>query len=92
MTFIIIRCIIIKDFSDPKRRFVLESNSAENKNYDYANHLLCLALDVGENMLRCGGEVGRVENTIERICKAYGAEHIEVFSVISLISAAIRMP
>ena len=59
---------------------------------DYANYLLCLALDVGENMLKCGGEVGRVEDTIERICRAYGAEHVEVFSVISFINAAIRMP
>ena len=81
-----------KGFNQPQRRVILENASVETKNYDYANHLLCLALDVGENMLRCGGEVGRVENTIERICTAYGAEHVEAFSVISLISAAIRMP
>lgn len=58
----------------------------------YAEYLLCLALDVGEGMLKNGGEISRVEDTIERICKAYGAAHIEVFSIISFISAAIRMP
>lgn len=55
-------------------------------------YLLCLALDVGEGMLKNGAEVSRVEDTIERICKAYGAVHVEVFSIISFIHAAVRMP
>ena len=56
-----------------------------------ADHLLCLALDVGEGMLRNGGEISRVEDTIERICYAYGAAHVEVFTIISVIHAAIRL-
>ena len=59
---------------------------------DFTEYLLCLALDVGEGMLKNGGEVGRVEDTIERICKAYGAQHVEVFTIVSMINAAIRMP
>jgi uncharacterized membrane protein YjjP (DUF1212 family) len=59
---------------------------------DFTEYLLCLALDVGEGMLKNGAEVGRVEDTIERICKAYGAVHVEVFTIISVINAAIRMP
>ena len=43
-------------------------------------------------MLKNGGDVNRVEDTIERICRAYGAEHVEVFTIISVINAAIRMP
>ena len=58
----------------------------------FADYLLCLALDVGEGMLRNGGEIRRVEDTIERICHAYGAVHVEVFTIISVINAAIRMP
>ena len=57
----------------------------------YADRLLCTALDIGEGMLRSGGEISRVENTIERICFAYGAEHVEVFGITSVIIAAIRM-
>lgn len=57
----------------------------------YANHLLCLALDIGEGMLKCGAEVHRVENVIERICYAYGAAHVEVFAITSLIVASVRM-
>ena len=59
---------------------------------DFAAYLLCLALDVGEGMLKNGGDVNRVEDTIERICRAYGAEHVEVFTIISVINAAVRMP
>ncbi len=57
----------------------------------YADDLLRLALDVGEGMLKNGGEVSRVEDTIERICRAYGAVHVEVFTIISLIHASVRM-
>ncbi len=63
----------------------------DDKNRSYADKILCLALDIGENILLCGGEINRVENTIERICKAYDAEHIEVFTINSLIVAAIRL-
>ena len=59
---------------------------------DFTEYLLCLALDVGEGMLKNGGEIARVEDTIERICRAYGAVHVEVFTIISMINAAIRMP
>ena len=57
----------------------------------YADDLLRLALDVGEGMLKNGGEISRVEDTIERICRAYGAVHVEVFTIISVIHASVRM-
>lgn len=57
----------------------------------YANRLLCLALDIGEGMLKCAAEVHRVEDAVERICYAYGAEHVEVFAITSLIVASVRM-
>lgn len=54
--------------------------------------LLRRALDVGEAMLKCGAEIRRVEETVTRICRAYGAVHVEVFTIITLINAAVRMP
>ncbi len=57
----------------------------------YTNHVLCLALDIGEGLLKSGAEVHRVENTIERVCRAYGAVHVEVFAISSLIMASVRM-
>ncbi len=57
----------------------------------YANYLLCLSLDVGEELLKSGAEVNRVEDTIDRICRAYGAVHVEVFVIHSLIMASVRL-
>jgi len=57
----------------------------------YANYLLCLSLDVGEELLKSGAEVNRVEDTIYRICHAYGAVHVEVFAINSLIMASVRL-
>ena len=49
-------------------------------------------MDVGEGLLKSGAEIRRVELAIERICNAYGAAHVEVFSIHSLIIASLRMP
>lgn len=70
----------------------MENKIREIYKDDFTEYLLCLALDVGEGMLKNGAEVARVEDTIERICHAYGAVHVEVFTIISMINAAVRMP
>lgn len=51
--------------------------------------VLNVALEIGERMLECGAAVNRVENTIMRICKSYGIQKVEVFSInsLSLVSA-----
>ncbi|MBR7117582.1 MAG: threonine/serine exporter family protein [Clostridia bacterium] len=70
----------------------MENKGREIYKENFAEYLLCLALDVGEGMLKNGAEVSRVEDAIERICRAYGAAHVEVFSIISVINASVRMP
>jgi uncharacterized membrane protein YjjP (DUF1212 family) len=54
--------------------------------------ILDIALDLGAETLRVGGEVNRVEDTVTRVCRAYGAVAVEVFAITSLITAEIRMP
>ena len=64
----------------------------ENSTNTYtADYILAKALDVGENILRCGGEPYRIEDTITRICVSYGAEFADIFALPSLIIANIRM-
>ncbi len=58
----------------------------------YADEVLCTALDIGEGLLKCGAEIQRVEDTVTRICRAYGAEHVEIFAITAMITASIRMP
>ena len=69
----------------------MEENRSFREADTEADRLLCLALDIGDGMLKSGGEINRVEETITRICYAYGAVHTEVFSIPSVIIAAVRM-
>ena len=52
--------------------------------------VLDLSLFIGKGMLESGASVSRVENAIERICSAYNAKSIVVFSIPSLILATIE--
>ena len=67
--------------------FAFDESMAE----DYADIVLCTALDIGEHLLKNGAEVSRVEDTIERICFAYGAARVEAFAITTLIVASVRM-
>lgn len=52
--------------------------------------LLDCALEIGEQMLRSGAEVWRVEDSIERIGMAYGAQRVSVFTITSSIVVSMR--
>lgn len=54
-----------------------------------AEKVLTLALDIGKSMVKCSAEINRVEETVIRICYAYGIKKAQVFSVISLITATV---
>ena len=49
-----------------------------------------IALEIGEHIQRNGGEINRVEDTIKRICKAYGAMHVDVFALTSIIILSVN--
>lgn len=57
----------------------------ENRNTD-TEAILSLAMDIGKSMIKCGAEIDRVEETIIRICHAYGMKKTEVFSIVSMIN------
>lgn len=61
--------------------------------YDW-DKLLQSILDVGEEMIVCGAEVSRVEDSIERMCESYGApyERINVFIITSNIQVTLETP
>jgi uncharacterized membrane protein YjjP (DUF1212 family) len=50
--------------------------------------LRCL-LDLGEMLLESGAEIDRIEDTIIRMSKAYGAERTDVFVITSIISITL---
>ena len=53
--------------------------------------LLDCVMDLGEQMLICGGEVHRVEDSIQRIFNAYGTERTDVFIITSSMVVTIHI-
>lgn len=51
-----------------------------------SDEVFSLSLDIGEAIIKCGGEVHRAEDTIKRINKAYG-NNCSVFAIPTLIIA-----
>lgn len=60
---------------------------------DYSR-LLQVVLDVAEEMLVCGAEVSRVEDSIERMCVAYGCDYMRInaFIITSNIQVTMEDP
>ncbi len=56
------------------------------------NQLISCALDIGEQMHIAGAEIYRVEDCICRICRAYGALDVEVFTITSSIVLTVQSP
>ena len=56
-----------------------------------AEEILDVSMEIGVNLLACGAEIRRVEETITYICKAYGASAVDVFAIPSLILATIEV-
>ena len=50
--------------------------------------LIC-AMDIGEQMLLCGAEIHRVEDSLERMCYALGAKRIDVFIITSSMTVSL---
>jgi uncharacterized membrane protein YjjP (DUF1212 family) len=49
-------------------------------------------LIIGEQMILCGSEIHRVEDTVRRIGKAYGALRTDIFAINSCIFLAMEFP
>lgn len=53
--------------------------------------LITFVLDIGEQMLICGAEVHRVEDSITRMCNAYEAKYVNVLAITTSIILTVRM-
>ncbi len=56
------------------------------------SRLLDSMLEMGDLLLESGGEISRVEDTLERMGMAYGARRVEVFVITSIISLTLAFP
>ena len=70
---------------------ILSINTIEEAiSYDIEiDRILNFAAEAGRIMLKCGGEIYRVEETVERICKSFGIEEAEVFATPTTVLASV---
>jgi len=54
-------------------------------------YLADFVLNIGQKMLNNGAEIYRVEDTITRICNAYGAISVDIFVITSSIVLTFQM-
>ena len=52
--------------------------------------VLTCAINIGEQLLMSGAEISRVEDTIRRICDAYGILQSHIFSIASCIIVTLE--
>ena len=52
--------------------------------------VLTCAINIGEQLLVSGAEISRVEDTIQRICNAYGIRQSHIFSIASCIIVTLE--
>lgn len=57
---------------------------------DEMEKLLDCVMDIGEQMLLCGGEVHRVEDSLKRIFEAYGTARTDVFIITSSMVVTVH--
>ncbi len=56
------------------------------------NEYLSCAMNIGEQMLLCGAEVHRVEDSLQRMCSAFGAVRTDIFIITSSMVATVMTP
>ena len=70
-----------------------ESELLIEKKYEKNNveidRVLNFSVEAGRIMLKCGGEIYRVEETVERICKSFGVDEAEVFATPTTVMASV---
>ena len=62
------------------------------RNENQMNRRLSMIMEMGEILLTSGAEVSRVEDTISRLCRAYGFARADVFTITSSIVVTASTP
>ena len=60
-----------------------------SRELDATRKYLQTVIDIGSQMLSVGAEVERVEDSITRMCYAYGAQKVEAFAINYVIIVTI---
>lgn len=66
--------------------------ASSGRDENQMNRRLSMIMDMGEILLTSGAEVSRVEDTITRLCRAYGFVRADVFTITSSIIVTAASP
>ena len=72
------------------RECVMDERTSQEY-YERMSGYLSSVMDIGEMLLKYGAEVSRVEDTMGRLCKAYGFVRSDVFTITSSIIATVTL-
>lgn len=67
-------------------------NENDIENYEYMKYIMASIMDMGEILLTHGAEVSRIEDTIGRLCEAYGFVRSDVFTITSSVIVTATLP
>lgn len=82
-------CVFRKDVKNAISAFFTQVQNMEERiqinNKKDADLLVRQLLNIGEAMYQSGGEISRIEDSLHRLGKAYGAIHVSVYAITSSI-------
>lgn len=70
----------------------MKMRRVNENDYEYMKYILTSIMDMGEILLTHGAEVSRVEDTIGRLCRAYGFVRSDVFTITSSVIVTAILP
>lgn len=73
--------IAVMEKLNERKKLKEEENPAECRTQGDVKRVVDIALEAGRILLRNGGEIFRVEETITRICNHFGVEHVDIFTL-----------
>lgn len=76
------------EFTKPSYKKVVEGNLSGEE----IDVLTKQCLNIGEAMYCAGAEINRIEDTLYRIGKAYGADHVSIYALTSSIVVTMEFP
>ncbi len=70
----------------------MKTNRTDAEDYEYMKYIMTSIIDMGEILLTHGAEVSRIEDTVGRLCKAYGFVRSDVFTITSSVIVTSILP
>lgn len=86
-----VQCLV-NQVIDCLRVYKMDEIIQNKGRFENAEHFLMHLMEISEMMISAGGEIYRVEDTLNRMGKSYGAEKMSVFAITGSIVVTMVLP